>query len=252
MSLEIRVVLVEPIYQGNVGSVARAMKNFGYSDLVLVNPCELEGQARAMSSHARDVLEGARITSTLEEAVRGADLLVGTTGISSLKGGEHIRLPLYTVREFKEKIKEYSGTIAILFGREDSGFRNDELKGFDMLITVPTSEIYPIMNLSHAIAIVLYELSELEGGSNPLAKGFDLQLMYGHIDELLEEIDYPAHKKDKTSLMMRRIFGRAGLTPREVQTLRGIMKKTERMMGFAAEAENLQKAEDSESIEKFI
>ncbi|MDD4249191.1 MAG: TrmH family RNA methyltransferase, partial [Methanosarcina sp.] len=105
MSLEIRVVLVEPIYQGNVGSVARAMKNFGYSDMVLVNPCELEGQARAMSSHARDVLEGARITSTLEEAVRGADLLVGTTGVSSLKGGEHIRLPLYTVREFKEKIK---------------------------------------------------------------------------------------------------------------------------------------------------
>ena len=108
------------------------------------------------------------------------------------------------------------------------------------------------MNLSHAIAIVLYELSELEGGSNPLAEGFDLQLMYGHIDELLEEIDYPAHKKDKTFLMLRRIFGRAGLTPREVQTLRGIMRKTERMMGFAAEAENLQKAEDSENIEKFI
>ncbi|TFH04087.1 MAG: RNA methyltransferase [Methanosarcina sp.] len=252
LSLEIRVVLVEPIYQGNVGSVARAMKNFGYSDLVMVNPCELEGQARAMASHARDVLEGARITSTLEEAVRGADLLVGTTGASSQKAGEHIRLPLYTVREFKEKIKEYSGTIAVLFGREDSGFRNDELKCFDMLITVPTSEIYPIMNLSHAIAIVLYELSELEGGVNPLAEGFDLQLMYGHMDELLEEIDYPAHKKNKTSLMLRRIFGRAGLTPREVQTLRGIIRKTERMMGFAAEAENLQKAEDSESIEKFI
>ena len=59
MSLEIRIVLVEPMYQGNVGSVARAMKNFGYTDLVLVNPCKLEGQARAMSSHARDVLEGA-------------------------------------------------------------------------------------------------------------------------------------------------------------------------------------------------
>ncbi len=81
LSLNIRVVLVEPMYQGNVGSVARAMKNFGYSDLVLINPCELEGQARAMSSHARDVLEGARIVSTLEEAVKGADLLIGTTGV---------------------------------------------------------------------------------------------------------------------------------------------------------------------------
>ena len=252
LSLEIRVVLVEPMYQGNVGSVARAMKNFGYSDLVLVNPCKLEGQARAMSSHARDVLEGAKITSTLEEAVKGADLLIGTTGVSSLKTGEHIRLPLYTVKEVKEKLKGYSGTIAVLFGREDNGFSNDELKGFDMLITVPTSEIYPIMNLSHAVAIVLYELSELEGGSNPLAEGFDLQLLYGHLDELLEEIDYPAHKKDKTSLMLRRIFGRAGLTPREVQTLRGIIRKSERKMGLAPETETLQKTENSESIEKFI
>jgi tRNA/rRNA methyltransferase len=252
LSLEIRVVLVEPMYQGNVGSVARAMKNFGYSDLVMVNPCELEGQARAMSSHARDVLEAARITSTLEEAVKGADLLIGTTGVSSLKTGEHIRLPLYPVKEIKEKLKGYSGTIAVLFGREDNGFSNEELKSFDMLITVPTSEIYPIMNLSHAVAIVLYELSELEGGSNPLADGFDLQLLYGHLDELLEEIDYPAHKKDKTSLMLRRIFGRAGLTPREVQTLRGIIRKSERKMRLASEVETLQKTEDSESIEKFI
>lgn len=252
MSLNIRVVLVEPMYQGNVGSVARAMKNFGYTELVLVNPCELEGQARAMSSHARDVLEGARITSTLEEAVKGADLLIGTTGVSSLKTGEHIRLPLYTVKEVKEKLKGYSGTIAVLFGREDNGFSNDELKCFDMLITVPASEIYPIMNLSHAVAIVLYELSELEGGSNPLAEGFDLRLLYEHLDELLEEIDYPAHKKDKTSLMLRRIFGRAGLTPREVQTLRGIIRKSERKMRLASEAEILQKTEDSESIEKFI
>jgi tRNA/rRNA methyltransferase len=252
LSLEIKVVLVEPMYQGNVGSVARAMKNFGYSDLVLVNPCELEGQARAMSSHARDVLEGAKITSTLEEAVKGADLLIGTTGVSSLKTGEHIRLPLYTVKEVKEKLKGYSGTIAVLFGREDNGFSNDELKSFDMLITVPTSEIYPIMNLSHAVAIVLYELSELEGGSSPLAEGFDLQLLYEHLDELLEEIDYPAHKKDKTSLMLRRIFGRAGLTPREVQTLRGIIRKSERKMRLASEAETLQEKEDSEIIEKFI
>jgi len=145
LSLEIRIILVEPMYQGNVGSVARAMKNFGYTDLVLVNPCKLEGEARAMSSHARDVLEGAKITSTLDEAVKGANLTIGTTGVASLKTGEHIRLPLYTLKELKEKLKDCSGTIAILFGREDAGFRNDELKSFDMLVTVPTSEIYPIM-----------------------------------------------------------------------------------------------------------
>ncbi|MCQ1536311.1 RNA methyltransferase [Methanosarcina sp. KYL-1] len=256
MSLEIRVVLVEPMYQGNVGSVARAMKNFGYSDLVMVNPCELEGQARAMASHARDVLEGARITSSIEEAVEGANLVIGTTGAASHKTGEHIRLPLYTPTELKEKLKGYSGTVAILFGREDNGFRNEELKSFDTLITVPTSEVYPVMNLSHAVAVILYELSGLEGGNNPLAEGFDLQLLYGHLEELLNEIDYPPHKKDKTFLMLRRIFGRAGLTPREVQTLRGVIRKIERKIGYAAtEPEDLQEtkgSESSESIEKFI
>ncbi len=66
LSLDIRVVLVEPIYQGNIGSVARAMKNFGYTNLVLVNPCKLEGEARAMASHARDILEGALVTSSFD------------------------------------------------------------------------------------------------------------------------------------------------------------------------------------------
>lgn len=252
LSLEIRIVLVEPMYQGNVGSVARAMKNFGYSDLVLVNPCKLEGQARAMSSHARDVLEGARIVSNLEEAVKGANLLIGTTGVSSLKTGEHIRLPLYTPKELKERLEGHSGTIAIMFGREDNGFRNEELKSFDMLITIPTSEIYPVMNISHAVAVVLYELSELEGGNSPLAEGFDLQLLYGHMEEFLGKIEYPPHKKDKTFLMLRRILGRAGLTPREVQTLRGIIRKTERRMGYAIKEAESEEGEDLGSMEKFI
>jgi len=244
VSFELRVVLVEPMYQGNVGSVARAMKNFGYTDLVLVNPCKLEGQARAMSSHARDVLEGARVVSTLEEAINGVDLTIGTTGASCLKTGEHVRLPLYTPPDIKEKLKGYSGKLALLFGREDNGFRNDELKSFDMVITIPTSEVYPVMNLSHAVAVVLYELSGLQSEENPLAEGFDLRLLYGHLGKLLEEIDYPQHKKDKTHLMLRRIFGRAGLTPREVQTLRGVIRKVERRIGVRDEksGESLQES----------
>jgi len=102
LSLKIRVVLVEPMYQGNVGSVARAMKNFGYSDLVLVNPCKLEGEARAMSSHARDVLEGARIVSTLEEAVKGANLRIGTRGSKPENRGTHPSSTLYLQRAQRE------------------------------------------------------------------------------------------------------------------------------------------------------
>ena len=230
MSLNVRVVLVEPLYQGNVGSVTRVMKNFGFSDLVLVNPCKLEGEARAMSSHARDILENARITTSLTEAVEGANIVIGTTGSTGSKIDEHIRMPYYVPRELKTKLAGMSGTIAILFGREDQGFNNDEMKACDMVLTIPTSEIYPIMNLSHAVGIVLYELSDIEAGDIPLAEGLDLGLLHEHLEELMEDIEYPAHKKDKTMLMLKRIFGRAQLIPREVQTLRGVIRKIQRKL----------------------
>lgn len=223
MPLNVRVVLVEPLYQGNVGSVTRVMKNFGFSDLVLVNPCKLEDEARAMSSHARDILENARIVPTIKEAVEGANIVIGTTGSTGSKIYKHIRMPYYVPRELKEKFNGMSGTVAILFGREDQGFNNDEMKACDMILTIPTSDIYPIMNLSHAVGIVLYELSDIKAGDIPLAEGLDLGLLHEHLEELMEDIDYPAHKKDKTMLMFKRIFGRAQLIPREVQTLRGVI-----------------------------
>ena len=230
MPIDVRVILVEPLYQGNVGSVARVMKNFGFSDLVLVNPCKLEGEARAMSSHAQDILKSAQIATSLTEAIEGANIVIGTTGIAGLKIYEHIRMPYFTPRELKEKLTGMSGTVAILFGREDQGFNNEELKTCDMVLTIPTSGIYPIMNLSHAVGIVLYELSDIKAGDRPLAEGFDLGLLHKHLNELMEDIGYPAHKKDKTMLMFKRIFGRAQLIPREVQTLRGVIGKIQRSM----------------------
>jgi len=81
------------------------------------------------------------------------------------------------------------------------------------------------MNLSHAVAVVLYELSDIEGGDRFLADHFDIELLYEHIDEVLDDIEYKEHKEDKTKLMLSRILGRAQLTAREVQTLRGILRR---------------------------
>ncbi len=223
--MNLKVVLVEPLYQGNVGSVARSIKNFGFSELVMVNPCELEGQARAMSSHARDVLENAVHVSSLSEAIGDSSIVIGTTGITGSKFDEHVRVPAYSPRELKEKLSGVDGNIAVLFGREDQGFTNEELKMCDMITSIPTSDIYPVMNISHAVTVVLYELSSIENCENPIADAFDIKLLYEHIDQLLEDIEYPAHKKDKTLLMLKRIFGRACLLPREVQTLRGILRR---------------------------
>lgn len=230
MSFNLRIVLVEPLYQGNVGSVARAMKNFGFSDLILVNPCKLQNEARALASHAWDVLDGARIVPSIEEAIEGADVVVATTGITGLKIDEHIRMPPYTPQELKEKFNGTNGTIVVLFGREDNGFTNEELKLSDMIVSIPTSDIYPIMNLSHATTIILYELSQIDAGEQQLAEGFDLKLLHEHIGELLDDIQYPEHKKEKTHLMFKRIFGRAQLMPREVQTLRGFFGRIQQLV----------------------
>ncbi|MBP1909904.1 RNA methyltransferase [Methanolobus bombayensis] len=226
--MNLRIVLVEPLYQGNVGSVTRAMKNFGFSDLVLVNPCKLEGEARAMSSHARDLLENAKIVSTLEEAIEDCSIIIGTTGIAGSRFDLHLRVPGYTPEEMKERLSGVDGKVAVLFGREDNGFTREELKKCDMIMTIPTSEVYPVMNLSHAVTVVLYEFSSIKSGETPLADPFDIRLLYGHLSELLDDIDYPEHKKEKTDLMLKRIFGRACLMPREVQTLRGIIRKIQR------------------------
>ncbi len=228
MSLDIRVVLVEPLYQGNVGSVARAMKNFGFSELVLVNPCELEVEARAMSSHAWDILQGANIVPTLKDAIGGASIVIGTTGIAGVRFDRHLRVPAYSPREIKAHLSGAEGTVAVLFGREDHGFSREELRMCDMIMTIPTSDTYPVMNMSHAVAVVLYELSGIEAGKNRLAEASDISLFYDHLFQLLDDIGYPMHKKEKTRLMLKRIFGRSVLLEREVQTLRGVVRRIQR------------------------
>ncbi|MCK5217502.1 MAG: RNA methyltransferase [Methanosarcinales archaeon] len=223
--IKIKVVLVEPLYDGNVGSVARSMKNFGYDDLALVNPCRLKEQSRAMAMHALDVLENASIHSTILDAVGDSNLIIAATGNPGKRIEKHIRMPSYTPVEIKHMLEDETGLISILFGREDKGLFNSELELCDMIMNIPTGHEYPSMNISHACTVVLYELSNIKPGSIELAERFDLDLMYDHFHELMEEIEYPEYKLDKTMLMVRRILGRSRLTAREVQTMRGLMRR---------------------------
>jgi tRNA/rRNA methyltransferase len=229
--MNLRVVLVEPMYDGNIGSVARAMKNFGFEDLVLVNPCSIDDFGLAMASHARDVLDMARTVRTLEEALNGADLVAGTTG--KRMGNEqrhlrlHLRTPCLSPRDLAEKLDRHEGTIALLFGREDCGLTNEELMICDMVVSIPTSAKYPIMNLSHAAAVLLYELSRVNEGDAmraSMANRQSLLLLQDRARSLLKDICYPPHKVEYTVLMLQRVFGRAELTEREVRTLLGVIK----------------------------
>ncbi len=224
-SLTFRVVLVEPLYSGNIGSVARVMKNFGFHELVLVSPCELDSPARLMAVHAYDIIEKARIEFSLKDALSGSNTVVGMTGLHGKTDNKHFRMPAYNPKQLKDKLSEKGGIVSLIFGREDAGLRNEELEMCDIIVNIPTSPEYPSMNLSHAVGVVLYELSDVEGGERYLADHSDVELLYEHIDEVLDDIEYKEHKENKTKLMLQRILGRAELTGREVQTLRGVLRR---------------------------
>lgn len=253
-SMKLRVVLVEPMYDGNVGSVARAMKNFGFHNLVLVNPCKIDDFGRAMSAHARDVLEGARVVGSLEEAIDGANLVVGTTGKRLRNEDKHLRLhlrvPCLTPAELREKLDGKSGEVAILLGREDVGLTNDELTACDMVVSIPTSEDYPIMNLSHAAAVLFYELSSANEGETDMASRNSLILLQDRVRAMLHEVNYPEHKVEYIVLMFRRIFGRAELTEREARTILGVIKNIRWRIGSCQEVAISKESPEEESSEE--
>lgn len=240
--MNLRVILVEPMYDGNVGSVARAMKNFGFHDLVLVNPCKIDDFGRAMASHARDVLQMSQSFSTLPEALRGANLVIGTTGKRLEHEQHHLRLhlrvPCLSPAELSDKLRGKDGTVALLLGREDCGLSSDELAICDMVVSIPTSAEYPVMNLSHSAAVLFYELSKNgneNGASVEMASPESLALLRERARSLLQEISYPEHKVEFSSLMLRRIFGRAELTEREARTLLGIIKNIRWKIGCGSD-----------------
>lgn len=226
MSLRFRIVLVEPMQEGNVGSVCRAMKNFGFDDLVLVNPCKLGDFAKAMASHARDVLTDAKTVSSLKDALSGVDVTVATTGKTAVDDKRHIRRRYLTPVELRGLLKDKDGTVALIFGREDHGLTNEDLELCDLVVTIPASEEYPILNLSQAAVILLYELSGIEGGGFSLASKDLMEKLYVGFEGLLDDIDYPEHKKENTSIMFRRVLGRAMVGNVEYFTLMGVIRET--------------------------
>ena len=247
--MQLRTVLVEPKLEENIGAVARVLKNFGFSEFFLVNPAPTNPRAGekavAVASHAHDVLTGCEVVGTVQEAVAGSAAVVGTTSKHGVSPNKHLRMPFFSLRELREKVEGFGsgGVLSVLFGREDTGLRNEELGLCDLVVCIPTSPDYPAMNLSHAVAVLLYELSwarERGGevspaGASELATTAAKEQLFAHARSFFDEIGYKEHKKEKTLLLLRRILGRAGLTAREVQTLRGILRKAEWKIGEVGE-----------------
>jgi TrmH family RNA methyltransferase len=228
----ISVVFVEPETPGNIGFLARAMKNFGLRTLILINPCELEDEAYYQAMHARDIVEGALIYRDLHEMIDSLepDFLVGTTGVP---GGSYNvdRIPLRP-SQLADAIRPSSGTF-ILFGREGDGLSNEEIGLCDMVVSVPTSEEYPIMNITHAAAIIFYELfrdREFRCEGLEEASALEKSLLLEEMDDILSLIDIPEHKQRVASRVFRNITGRAFITAREAHTLKGVLRRIKNRM----------------------
>jgi len=222
----IRVVLVEPKSEGNVGAVARAMRNFGVDDLTLVKPCPMGAEARKRAMHGADVLEAARIVGTVEEALRGVDLVVGTSGIDTASEKRFARIAI-PPRELAARIGPMDGVVALVFGREDFGLFDDELSRCDALVTIPASDEYPILNVSHAAAILLYEAfaARVPKKGARKASGLEKEKLYGALAELMSVTEYPAHKRGRTMIMFRRLLGRAVPSKWEFHALMGVLQR---------------------------
>ena len=183
------IVFVECETSGNVGFLARTMANFGIKNLVLINPCELKDDAYYQSMHAREIVESSQIYDTLEHFLesKGIDFIIGSTGTP---GGSYnlSRIPIKP-EELSVKMNP-NNKIAILFGREGDGLSNEEIDKCDIIVSIPTDPSYPIMNITHAAAIIFYEIFKnrnqfpKEGldESTHIEKEHLLKNMYGVID----------------------------------------------------------------------
>jgi len=253
------VVVVEPETPGNVGTIARAMKNFGLSDLKLVDPPELDpdGEAYGFAGHAReDVLPNADEV-TFEEVVANYHT-VGCTAITGQDTRSHVRFPFKTPAELKESLRGVDAETAIVFGREGTGLDNEELARLDEVCSIPASGDYPVLNLGQAATIVMYELRELsvERDQHPdeLHARADERAIEGLHEEFatfLDAVGHPEEKRHRARRLVRRLVGRAHPTGREAKTLRGIFRRgrqrIERSEADRREASNLANEEQGDS-----
>lgn len=232
------VVLVESQGAFNLGAVARAMMNFGFNQLRLVNPQvdPLAADARRGALAALPVLETAAHFDSLATALADCHFAVGTTRREG-KFREEWLPPDLAAIEMAQKTT--GGTVALVFGREDCGLHTAELDLCQRLLTIPTHEGFPSMNLAQAVTVCLYELDRAFSGAHgmeikprQLASNVELEAMLQHMRRTLTEIEYlDPQNPDRILRTFRRAFARAELDEREVRILRGLWSRIDYIAG---------------------
>ena len=241
----VRVVLVNTSHPGNIGGAARAMKNMGLNQLVLVDPVRFpDPDANSRASGADDVLSNARIVATLDEAIADCTLVMGTSARD-----RRIPWPLLDPRETGtvclEQI-ERGGEVALVFGREYAGLTNEELQRCQYHVHIPSDPDFSSLNLAAAVQVLAYEvrMAWLAANDQPSKQeklettsmldtqpvtADELEHYYGHLEQTLVEIGFLDPQKPRHLMpRLRRLYGRSGISKLEMNILRGILTETQK------------------------
>ena len=227
----VQIVLVETSHPGNIGSVARAMKNMGLSNLVLINPKKFpHDEAIALAGNAGDVLEQAQVFSSIEEAVKNSKIIFATSARERT-----IEWPVASVKDAAQEINQLAAEnieVSILFGREDRGLTNEELQLSNKHLIIPADPEYPVLNIAMSTQVVCYELYQASHNEPigpwqdfPEYTSQELQHLIDHFTETVFKLDLIDPKNPKQILTrMERMFRRLYPDQMEGNFLRGFLK----------------------------
>ena len=234
----VKVVLVGTTHPGNIGAAARAIKNMGIFNLALVKPKEFPSDiAIYRSKAAKDILENAEIYESLEDAIAGCKLIVGTSARA-----RSVPWPVFNPRDAAEEMRKISkqGNVAIVFGREDRGLTNDELGLCNFHVYIPSDPKYSSLNLSQAVQILAYEIrlaysrdeviSEVKWDVD-LANNEQTERLIDHMEELMQDVEfYDVENPRKLLLRVRRFFKRSKIDVMEANIFRGLFSAIQKRL----------------------
>lgn len=239
----IRIVLIDTTHPGNIGAAARAMKNMGLEKLYLVEPRQYPHEKAVWrASNALDVLDKAVVCESLDEAIEGCQLVLGTSARD-----RSMPWPVMDPRQSAETVMSEPETheVAILFGREDRGMTNEELQRCHFHLQIPANPDYTSLNLGTAVQVVCYELRMAMLNKSGLREVWDweqewdeeaasaeeMRYFLEHLEQTLIDIDV-LNPKHPRQLMprLKRLFMRSRMDKLEVSIMRGVLSATQKLL----------------------
>lgn len=222
-------VLVEPESEGNVGATARAIKTSGFKNLIMVNPkfTANRPEVQWMAHRSEDILENAKVVSTLAEAINDKRLIIATT-----QRKRHFKFPLYSPEEISEKIENISLShpVALVFGRERTGLNNKELLQCHIHSTILTATQKPSLNLAQSVMIYAHTFFRLQNVKNSrytydLASKYELEKFYEHLNDSMKQVGFvPRDSFDDFITRFKRLLGRSLAEKRDVRLMHKLLQ----------------------------